>query len=92
MATKEPDMKNFSSFANFDEIFPMPPVPDTLIQFEGETYREAIANMWTDPAVNDVAAKLAEIDEKYNKALGEVDQALVDLYVLPEGVTAEKSN
>ena len=92
MATKEPDMKNFSSFANFDEIFPMPPVPDTLIQFEGETYREAIANMWTDPAVNDVAAKLAEIDEKYNKALGEVDQAIVDLYVLPEGVTAERSN
>ena len=92
LATKEPDMKNFSEFANFDEIFPMAPVPDTLIQFEGETYREAIANMWTDPALNDVDAVMGAIDEKYNKALGELDQDMIDLYELPEGVTVERTN
>ncbi len=91
MATKDPEMKNFSAFAEFDDIFPMPPVPDTLIKFEGGTYREAIANMWTDPELNDVDAVMAEIDEKYNKALAEVDQETVDLYILPEGVNPEKS-
>lgn len=92
LATREPEMKNFDAFANFDEIFPMAPVPDTLIQFEGETYREAIANMWTDPALNDVDAVMGEIDEKYNKALEEIDQAMIDLYELPEGVVVERTN
>lgn len=92
LATREPEMKNFEAFANFNEIFPMAPVPDTLIQFEGETYREAIANMWTDPALNDVDAVMGEIDEKYNKALEEIDQAMIDLYELPEGVVVERTN
>lgn len=92
LATSEPEMKNFEAFAEFDEVFPMPPVPDTLIQFEGETYREAIANMWTDPELNDVEAVMAEIDEKYNKALEELDQEIIDLYELSEGVTPERTN
>jgi multiple sugar transport system substrate-binding protein len=47
--------------------------------------------MWTDPAVNDVEKIMADIDAKYNAALADVDPALVDLYVLPEGVTAERT-
>ena len=92
LATKEPTMKNFSSFAKFDDIFTMPPVPDNYIQFEGETYREAIANIWTDSKVNDVEKIMAEIDAKYNAALSEIDPAIVDLYILPEGVTPIKGN
>ncbi len=91
LAIKQPEMKNFSSFANFSEIFTMAPVPDTLIQFEGITYREAIANMWTDPAVNDVEKTMKEIDEKYNTALTEVHPATLELYKLPDSVTIERS-
>lgn len=92
LATKEPAMKNFSAFASFDEIFTMAPVPDTLIQFEGDTYRDAISKIWTDPALNDVEGIMAEIDAKYNAALEKVDPAILDLYRLPEGVTVERSN
>ena len=67
LATREPEMKNFEAFANFNEIFPMAPVPDTLIQFEGETYREAIANCVDDPALNDVDAVMGEIDKNIIK-------------------------
>jgi multiple sugar transport system substrate-binding protein len=91
LATKEPDMKNFSSFASFDEIFTMAPVPDTLIQFEGDTYRDAISKMWTDPAVNDVEAIMADIDAKYNTALEKVEAAKLGLYALPDGVTVERT-
>lgn len=91
LAAKEPEMKNFSSFASFDEIFTMAPVPDTLIQFEGDTYRDAISKIWTDPPVNDVETIMAEIDAKYNAALAEVDPAILELYRLPEGVTVERT-
>lgn len=87
MATKEPEMKGWSSFANFDEIFVMPPVPDTLITVEGTTYREAIVNIWATPGVDDVEAIMADVDARYNAALAEADPATVALYVLPEGVT-----
>lgn len=91
LATKQPEMKNFSKFASFNEIFTMAPVPDTLIQFEGDTYRDAIAKMWTDPAVNDVEKTMKEIDDKYNEALKAVDPATLALYKLPEGVTVERT-
>ncbi len=91
LATKEPDMKNFSAFASFDEIFTMAPVPDTLIQFEGDTYRDAISKMWTDPKVNDVETIMADIDAKYSTALEKVDAATLELYRLPDGVTVERS-
>lgn len=91
LATKEPEMKNFSAFANFSEVFPMAPVPDTLITIEGATYRETIANIWTDPKANDVEKIMAEVDEKYNKALQKVDPAKLNLYKLPAGVTVERS-
>ncbi len=91
LAEKQPEMKNFSKFANFSEIFTMAPVPDTLIQFEGLTYREAIANMWTDPALNDVEKTMKEIDDKYNAALAKVDPATLALYKLADGVTIERS-
>ena len=91
LASNEPEMKNFSAFANFDEIFTMAPVPDTLIQFEGDTYRDAISNIWTDPSVNDVETIMADIDAKYNAALAEVDPAILELYRLPEGVTVERT-
>lgn len=91
MATKEPELKGWASFANFDEIFSMPPVPDTLITVEGTTYREAILNIWTNPELDDVEAIMADVDARYNAALAEVDQATLDLYALPEGVTAVAS-
>ncbi len=91
LATKEPEMKNFSKFASFDEIFTMAPVPDTLIKFEGLTYRDAIANMWTDPALNDVAAAMKEIDDKYNAALADIDAATLALYELPANVSIERT-
>lgn len=91
LATKQPEMKNFSKFASFSEIFTMAPVPDTLIKFEGDTYRDAIAKIWTDPAVNDVETIMKEIDDKYNEALKAVDSATLALYKLPDGVTLERS-
>lgn len=87
LATKEPELKGWAAFANFDEIFTMAPVPDTLCAVEGTTYREAIVNIWANPALDDVAAIMADVDSRYNAALADVDPALVDLYVLPEGVT-----
>lgn len=88
MATKEPEMKGWSDFAGFDEIFTMPPVPDTLIKLEGPTYREVIANIWANQAEDDVDAIMADCDKRYNDALAQADQDTVALYVLPEGVTA----
>jgi multiple sugar transport system substrate-binding protein len=69
----------------------MAPVPDTLITVEGSTYREAIANMWTDPKVDDVAAVMADVDARYNAALKNVDPATLDLYKLKDGVTVERT-
>lgn len=88
MATKEPTLKGWAAFANFDEIFTMPPVPDTLITVEGPTYREVIVNIWANPAVDDVAAIMADCDARYNAALAEADPETVAMYALPEGVTA----
>jgi multiple sugar transport system substrate-binding protein len=88
MATKEPTLKGWASFANFDEVFTMPPVPDTLISVEGLTYREVMVNLWANPAKDDVAAVLADCDARYNAALAEADPATVAMYCLPEGVTA----
>lgn len=88
MATKEPTLKGWASFANFDEVFTMPPVPDTLITVEGPTYREVMVNLWANPAKDDVAAALADCDARYNAALAEADPATVAMYALPDGVTA----
>ncbi len=87
LATKEPELKGWASFANFDEIFTMAPVPDTLCSVEGTTYREAIVNIWANPELDDVEAIMADVDARYNAALAKVDPALVALYVLPDGVT-----
>lgn len=65
----------------------MPPVPDSYITVEGTTYREAIVNMWTNPDLDDVEAVMKDVDERYNQALAEVDQGVVDLYVIPEGIS-----
>ncbi|MCR5278895.1 MAG: extracellular solute-binding protein [Lachnospiraceae bacterium] len=89
-ATKEPELKGWASFANFDEIFAMPPVPDTLISVEGKAYREVIVNMWTNPELDDVEALMADVDKRYNDALKLADQDKVNLYVLPAGVTPER--
>jgi len=88
MATKEPTLKGWAAFANFDEVFTMPPVPDTLITVEGLTYREVMVNLWANPAKDDVAAALADCDARYNAALAEADPATVAMYALPDGVTA----
>lgn len=91
LATKEPEMKGWASFAGFDEVFAMPPVPDTLISVEGTTYREAIVNIWANPELDDVAAIMGDVDARYNAALAKADQDTVALYVLPEGVSAVPS-
>lgn len=88
LATEEPTLKGWAAFANFDEIFTMPPVPDTLITVEGPTYREVIVNMWANPALDDVEAIMADCDARYNEALAEADPATVAMYALPDGVTA----
>ena len=90
LATKEPEMNGWAEFAEYDEIFSMPPVPDSYVSVEGTTYREAIVNMWTNPALDDVEAVMADVDKRYNDALANVDPAIVDLYVIPEGVSPEK--
>ncbi len=87
LATKAPEMNGWAEFADFDEIFVMPPVPDSYITVEGTTYREAIVNMWTNPDLDDVEAVMKDVDERYNQALAEVDQGVVDLYVIPEGIS-----
>lgn len=91
MAKNEPTMKGWKEFAEFDEIFAMPPVPDTLIQLEGASYREVIVNMWTDARINDVKATMADVDKRYNQALSKLDPSLLALYSLADGVTATKS-
>lgn len=91
MATKVPELKGWSSFADFDEMFVMPPVPDTLINIEGTTYREAIVNIWSDPKLNDVKAEMADVDKRYNDALAKADQEQVAQYTLKDGVTPEKT-
>lgn len=89
LADVEPELKGWAAFANFDEIFSMPPVPDTLLTVEGTTYREAIVNIWANPELDDVEAVMADVDARYNAALEEVDPELIALYDLPEGVSAE---
>ena len=46
--------------------------------------------MWTNPALDDVESVMADVDKRYNDALANVDPAIVDLYVIPEGVSPEK--
>lgn len=91
MASKKPELKGWEAFADFDEIFAMPPVPDTLITVEGTTYREAIANIWSNAEIDDVDSIMADIDQRYNDALQKADQTVVALYALKDGVTPEKS-
>ena len=90
LATKEPEMNGWAEFAEYDEIFSMPPVPDSYVSVEGTTYREAIVNMWTNPELDNVESVMADVDKRYNDALANVDPAIVDLYVIPEGVSPEK--
>jgi len=90
LAAKAPEMNGWAEFAEFDEIFVMPPVPDSYVSVEGTTYREAITNMWTNPDLDDVAAVMQDVDKRYNEALEKVDSAIVDLYVIPDGVSPEK--
>jgi multiple sugar transport system substrate-binding protein len=87
LAKTQPTLKGWAQFAGFSEIFAMPPVPDTLISIEGATYREAMLNAWTNADLDDVDGILADVDARYNAALAKADQAKVDLYVLPAGVT-----
>lgn len=87
MATKEPELKGWKEFAVHDEIFAMPPVPDTLITVEGKAYRDVIMNIWTNSALDDVDALMADVDKRYNDALAQADADKVALYVLPDGVT-----
>ena len=89
MAENEPELKGWAEFASFDEIFVMPPVPDTLINVEGTTYREAIVNMWANPELDDVEAIMADVDQRYNDALSKVDPEKVALYILKDGVSAK---
>lgn len=91
LATKEPDLKGWSAFADFDEVFAMAPVPDTLINIEGTTYREAIANIWSNAPLDDVEGIMADVDKRYNDALAKVDQETIALYALKDGVRIEKS-
>lgn len=91
MATKTPELKGWSSFASFDELFVMPPVPDTLINIEGAAYREAIVNIWSNPKLDDVQAVMADVDKRYNDALAKADQEQVAQYVLKDGITPETS-
>lgn len=87
LATKEPEMKGWKEFAEFEELFVMPPVPDSYVTVEGTTYREAIVNMWTNPALDDVAAVMQDVDDRYNAALAEIDSEIIDLYKIPDGVS-----
>ena len=87
MASKKPELKGWEAFADFA----MPPVPDTLITVEGTTYREAIANIWSNAEIDDVDSIMADIDQRYNDALQKADQTVVALYALKDGVTPEKS-
>lgn len=90
LATKEPEMNGWAEFANFDEIFVMPPVPDSYVTVEGTTYREAIVNMWANPEMDDVTAVMKDVDDRYNAALKDVDPEILNMYVIPEGVSPEK--
>lgn len=90
LASKTPEMNGWAEFAEFDDIFVMPPVPDSYVSVEGTTYREAITNMWTNPELDDVQAVMKDVDDRYNKALEDVDPAIVDLYVIGEGISPEK--
>ena len=58
---------------------------------EGTTYREAIANIWSNAEIDDVDSIMADIDQRYNDALQKADQTVVALYALKDGVTPEKS-
>jgi multiple sugar transport system substrate-binding protein len=91
MAKKEPSLKGWKEFAMFTEVFAMPPVPDTLIQLEGPSYREVIVNMWTNPSLYDVKARMADVDKRYNAALSKLPAEKLNLYTLAPGVTAQRS-
>ena len=90
LATKEPSLNGFKEFATFDELFVMPPVPDSYISVEGTTYREAITNICTNPGLDDVDAIMADVDQRYNDALSKIDPAVIDLYMIPEGQSPVK--
>jgi len=91
MAKNEPTLKGWKEFAQFDEVFAMPPVPDTLIQLEGPSYREVLVNMWTNPKLDDVKARMADVDKRYNSALSKLPAEKLNLYTLAPGVTAQRS-
>lgn len=88
-APKEPDLKGWSDFAEFDEIY-IPKSPEKLLNIEGTVFREAIMNMWMTKELDDVDAVMADLDKRYNDALAKVDPELVAEYDLPEGLSPEK--
>ena len=87
-----PELVNYDKWASWDELFAMPMVPDTFISFEGKAYRQVIVDAWANAGLDDIDALMADVDERYNKALEEArveNGEIIDLYAIPEGVSPE---
>ena len=90
MATKQPDAKGFADFANIEQKFVMGAMPDTLITYEGDAYRDVIIKILSGQLSSDVRAEMEKVDAYYNKGLEALTPEQLNLFSLPEGTKIER--
>ncbi len=86
MAKAEPAQKGFKEFADLPQKTLMLPTPDSAVTPEGDAYRETIIKILTGVYGDDVKGALADLDERYNKALAELDPEYVKSFELSQEV------
>lgn len=87
MAEVIPAQKGFADFADIPDKVIMLPCPDTRVEIEGEPYRTTIANIFAGAYENlDVKAVLADLDERYNRALKKLSPEILMEYKQTEEI------
>jgi multiple sugar transport system substrate-binding protein len=85
LAKRTPSAKGFAEFANTPDLALRLPAPYDIIPLEGEDYRPTIMAMFSGTLGNDTAAILADLDKRYNTALGKLDKKIVEEFRTPAG-------
>ncbi|MGB8453070.1 MAG: ABC transporter substrate-binding protein [Anaerocolumna sp.] len=87
LAKSQPAQKGFAEFSNVPEKNLMLPSPDSNVTVEGDAYRETIMKFFAGGyGKEDATTVLADLDDRYNKALGDLDPALLKDFELSPDV------
>ncbi|MCL2069183.1 MAG: hypothetical protein FWH00_04710, partial [Oscillospiraceae bacterium] len=89
LATREPEMVGFAAFASVPNNVLILPMPDTIVEIEGSSYRETVFEIFSNPT-GDAAAVLADLDNRFNTALAKLDANRVEQFRAPANRNARR--